>query len=130
MSSDKMMLWMSPHMHLRGKSFRYEAHYIDGRSEILLDVPKYDFNWQITYELAEPKPLPKGTRLVCTARFDNSEDNPANPDPTDTVRFGPQTWHEMMIGWYATLSAEDDGYVANETSDDPALEGTGNDPSE
>lgn len=130
MSSDKMMLWMSPHMHLRGKSFRYEAHYLDGTSEILLDVPKYDFNWQITYELAEPKPLPKGTRLVCTAHFDNSDDNPANPDPTDTVRFGPQTWHEMMIGWYATLSAEDDGYVANETSDDPALEGTGNDPSE
>ena len=56
------MLWMSPHMHLRGKSFRYEARYPDGTSEILLDVPKYDFNWQITYELAEPKPLPKGTQ--------------------------------------------------------------------
>lgn len=130
MSSDKMMLWMSPHMHLRGKSFRYEAHYLDGRSEILLDVPKYDFNWQITYELAEPKPLPKGTRLVCTAHFDNSEDNPANPDPTDTVRFGPQTWHEMMIGWYATLSAEDDGYVATAASDDPAADGTDGDATE
>ncbi len=112
MRTDKLMLWMSPHMHLRGKSFRYEARYPDGTSEILLDVPKYDFNWQITYEFAEPKPLPKGTKLVCTAYFDNSENNPANPDPTDTVRFGPQTWHEMMIGWYATLSAEDDGYAA------------------
>ena len=51
-------------------------------------------------------------KLVCTASFDNSEGNPANPDPSDTVKFGPQTWHEMMIGWYATLSAEDDGYAA------------------
>jgi len=107
-----MMLWMSPHMHLRGKSFRYEAHYPDGTSEILLDVPRYDFNWQITYELAEPKRLPAGTKLKCTAHFDNSENNPANPDPGDTVKFGPQTWHEMMIGWYATLAVEDDGYVA------------------
>jgi peroxiredoxin len=118
MRTDQLMLWMSPHMHLRGKSFRYEARYPDGRSEILLDVPKYDFNWQITYELTEPKPLPKGTKLFCTARFDNSENNPANPDPTDTVRFGPQTWHEMMIGWYATLSAEDDGYVTSAPADE------------
>ncbi|MEX2316714.1 MAG: redoxin domain-containing protein, partial [Pirellulales bacterium] len=107
---DHLMLWMSPHMHLRGKSFRYEAFYPDGTSEILLDVPRYDFNWQITYELAEAKRLPAGTKLKCTAHFDNSENNPANPDPTDTVKFGPQTWHEMMIGWYATLAVEDDGY--------------------
>ena len=93
--------------------------YPDGTSEILLDVPKYDFNWQITYELAEPKPLPAGTKLLCTAHFDNSENNPANPDPTDTVKFGPQTWHEMMIGWYATLSAEDDGYAASASADRP-----------
>jgi peroxiredoxin len=110
MGKDHLMLWMSPHMHLRGKSFRYEAFYPDGTSETLLDVPKYDFNWQITYELAEPKLMPKGTRLKCTAHFDNSESNPANPDPNDTVKFGPQTWHEMMIGWYATLAAEEDGY--------------------
>ncbi len=116
---DQLMLWMSPHMHLRGKSFRYEARYPDGTSEILLDVPKFDFNWQITYELAEPKPLPAGTKLMCTAHFDNSDGNPANPDPSDTVRFGPQTWHEMMIGWYATLSAEDDGYVAGATANRP-----------
>jgi AhpC/TSA family protein len=117
--NDQLMLWMSPHMHLRGKSFRYEAHYPDGTSEILLDVPKYDFNWQITYELAEPKPLPAGTKLLCTAHFDNSENNPANPDPNDTVKFGPQTWHEMMIGWYATLAAEDDGYAAGAAANRP-----------
>jgi peroxiredoxin/mono/diheme cytochrome c family protein len=118
LSKDRLMLWMSPHMHLRGKSFRYEAHYPDGTSEILLDVPRYDFNWQITYELAEPKRLPKGTKLACTAHFDNSENNPANPDPTDTVKFGPQTWHEMMIGWYATLATEDDGYGQTAAADD------------
>ena len=117
MRTDQLMLWMSPHMHLRGKSFRYAACYPDGSIEVLLDVPKYDFNWQITYELTEPKPLPAGTKLCCTAHFDNSEGNPANPDPTDTVRFGPQTWHEMMIGWYATLSAEDDGYVAGASAE-------------
>jgi hypothetical protein len=131
---DHLMLWMSPHMHLRGKSFRYEAFYPDGTNETLLDVPRYDFNWQITYELAEPKLLPKGTKIKCTAHYDNSESNPANPDPTDTVKYGPQTWHEMMIGWYATLSTEDDGYgyapsandLPQETpSQDPAAEGAG-----
>jgi peroxiredoxin/mono/diheme cytochrome c family protein len=130
LSKDQLMLWMSPHMHLRGKSFRYEAHYPDGTSEILLDVPRYDFNWQITYELAEPKLLPKGTTLNCTAHFDNSENNPANPDPTDTVKFGPQTWHEMMIGWYATLAAEDDGYghtlAADQTAKPSTAAGEGN----
>lgn len=119
LGKDRLMLWMSPHMHLRGKSFRYEAHYPDGTSEILLDVPRYDFNWQITYELEEPKRLPKGTTLKCTAHFDNSENNPANPDPTDTVKFGPQTWHEMMIGWYATLAVEDDGYGYTAKDDTP-----------
>ncbi|MEX0679472.1 MAG: redoxin domain-containing protein [Pirellulales bacterium] len=97
---DTVLLSMFPHMHLRGKSFRYEATYPDGRQEVLLDVPKYDFNWQNNFILAEPKLLPKGTQMHCTAYFDNSADNLANPDPTEEVRFGPQTWHEMMIGWY------------------------------
>ena len=73
---------MSPHLHLRGKSFRFEAVYTGGRHETLLDVPRYDFNWQLRYELEEPKRLPKGTRLVCTAHWDNSADNPNNPDAT------------------------------------------------
>jgi hypothetical protein len=91
-------------MHLRGKSFRYVARYPDGRREVLLDVPRYDFNWQIQYELAEPKLMPKGTVLECTAHYDNSAANPANPNPKALVTPGEQTWHEMMIGWYSTLT--------------------------
>jgi len=97
---DTTLLSMFPHMHIRGKAFRYEATYPDGSHEILLDVPQYDFNWQNSFILAEPKALPKGTEIHCTAWFDNSSDNPSNPDPTEEVRWGPQTWHEMMIGWY------------------------------
>ncbi len=89
-----------PHMHLRGKAFRYEATYPDGKKEVLLDVPNYDFGWQTNYRLAEPKFMPRGTRMDCYAVFDNSEDNLNNPDPTKAVRFGDQTWEEMMIGFF------------------------------
>ena len=89
-----------PHMHFRGKDFTYTAVYPDGRSEILLSVPKYDFNWQLTYVLETPMALPKGTRLDCVAHFDNSTKNKFNPDPTKEVRWGDQTWEEMMIGWF------------------------------
>ena len=89
-----------PHMHLRGKSFRYTATYPDGREEVLLDVPNYDFNWQNSYEFTEPKPMPAGTRIHCVAHFDNSSKNWANPDPSATVRWGDQTWDEMMIGYF------------------------------
>ena len=89
-------------MHLRGKSFRFEAIYPDGNREILLDVPKYDFNWQLRYELAKPKLMPRGTRLLCTAHFDNSERNLSNPNPHKKVRWGDQTFEEMMIGWFST----------------------------
>lgn len=99
------LLTLTPHMHLRGKSFRYEAEYPDGCREILLDIPHYDFNWQLRYHLAEPKLLPAGTRLLCTAHFDNSPNNLANPDPTKPVRWGDQTWEEMMIGYFSTLPA-------------------------
>ena len=97
---DSLLLSMFPHMHLRGKAFRYTAVYPDGGREILLDVPRYDFNWQNAYELAEPKRMPAGTRLLCEAVFDNSADNLANPDPTRPVRWGDQTWEEMMIGYF------------------------------
>jgi len=97
---DLQLLSMSPHMHLRGKAFSYEARYPDGTSEILLDVPRYDFNWQTTYLLDQIKPLPKGTVIHCVARYDNSKENPANPDPEKAVRWGDQTWEEMMIGFY------------------------------
>jgi len=89
-----------PHMHFRGKDFTYTAVYPDGHSEILLSVPKYDFNWQLTYVLEKPVALPKGTRLDCVAHFDNSTKNKYNPDPTKEVRWGDQTWEEMMIGWF------------------------------
>jgi hypothetical protein len=93
------LLSFMPHMHLRGKSFQYTATYPDGKSEVLLSVPAYDFGWQSVYRLAEPKRLPKGTRIDCLAHFDNSAKNPANPDPTKTVRWGEQTFEEMMIGY-------------------------------
>jgi len=89
-----------PHMHLRGKSFEYRAVYPDGRTETLLRVPKYDFFWQLDYKLAKPLVIPPGTTVECTAWFDNSPNNPHNPDPTATVRFGEQSWEEMMIGFY------------------------------
>ena len=76
------LLSLTPHMHLRGKSFEYRAIYPTGESEILARVPEYDFNWQITYKLEQPIPIPKGTRIEATALFDNSPNNPANPDPS------------------------------------------------
>ncbi len=101
---DKLLLSMTPHMHMRGKSFRYEATYPDGTREVLLDVPRWDFNWQIDYILAKPKFMPKGSKLACEAYYDNSADSPTNPDPTKAVRFGEQTWDEMMIGWFTTAT--------------------------
>jgi len=98
--NDTTIVNFSPHMHTRGKAFKYEVTYPDGTSEVLLDVPQYDFNWQTTYELAEPKKIPKGTKLVCTAVWDNSEENLSNPDPTKDVSWGEQTFEEMMIGFF------------------------------
>ncbi len=96
---DAHLLHFMPHMHLRGKDFLYEAIYPNGKKEILLSVPRYDFNWQSVYRLAEPLAMPKGTKLHCVAHFDNSAKNPNNPDPTKAVYWGDQTWEEMMIGW-------------------------------
>jgi mono/diheme cytochrome c family protein len=106
--ADVDLLLMRPHMHLRGKSFRYEAIWPDGRRETLLDVPKYDFNWQHSYVLTEPRRLPKGTTIHCVAHFDNSADNPANPDPRATVHWGDQSWEEMLIGIFAVVRADRD----------------------
>jgi hypothetical protein len=100
---DTLMTNLTPHMHVRGKDMTYVAHYPDGTSETLLSVPKYDFNWQITYMLAKPKLLPKGTKVEVTAHFDNSTANKFNPDPTKDVRWGDQTWEEMMIGFWGTV---------------------------
>jgi peroxiredoxin/mono/diheme cytochrome c family protein len=98
-SEDTKILGFMPHMHLRGKDFLYEVIYPDGKTETLLSVPRYNFNWQSAYRLAEPKAVPKGTKIHCVAHFDNSSKNPNNPDPTQAVEWGDQTWEEMMIGW-------------------------------
>jgi len=90
---------MSPHMHLRGSRFRYEALYQDGRRETLLSVPHYIFHWQALYRFTTPKFLPVGTRILCTGAWDNTAQNPHNPDPTATIAFGEQTYEEMFIGY-------------------------------
>jgi hypothetical protein len=99
LQADSNLLSFFPHMHVRGKAFEYRATYPSGESEVLLSVPKYDFNWQLTYYLKQPKPLPKGTVLECIARFDNSAANPFNPDPSKEVFWGDQTWEEMLAGF-------------------------------
>jgi hypothetical protein len=88
-----------PHMHVRGKDFEYKLVYPDGKEKILLRVPKYDFNWQLSYFAKDPIAVPKGSRIECLAHHDNSANNKFNPDPTKAVRWGDQTWEEMMIGW-------------------------------
>jgi Ca2+-binding EF-hand superfamily protein/mono/diheme cytochrome c family protein len=102
------MAWMA-HMHVRGKAFKFEAISPDGKTETLLDIPRYDFNWQLRYDYAMPRFLPRGTTIKITAVFDNSTENPANPDPTKNVRWGQQTYDEMMIGYlehYTPLNPE------------------------
>ncbi len=96
---DATLTGFMPHLHVRGKAARYEATLSDGTKKLLLDVPHYDFNWQLHYQFAEPMTLPQGTTLTFTAWYDNSAKNPANPDPTKAVRWGPQTYDEMMLGY-------------------------------
>lgn len=103
-----LLLSLMPHAHLRGKDFQFEAVYPDGQRELLLDVPQYDFGWQTSYQLAEPKLMPAGTKLAATAHFDNSPENLNNPDPTAEVTFGEQTFEEMMIGFFEMSLADQD----------------------
>jgi peroxiredoxin/mono/diheme cytochrome c family protein len=105
---DTILYALMPHMHLRGKSFRFEVKYPDGRSETLLDVPRYEFDWQNVYVLSTPKPMPEGTVIRCRGRFDNSADNPSNPDPKATVTFGEQTRDEMLVGYLDVALADQD----------------------
>ncbi|MBC8166488.1 MAG: thiol-disulfide isomerase, partial [Bryobacteraceae bacterium] len=97
--NDMLLTQLTPHMHLRGKDFEYVAKYPSGESEVLLKVPHYDFNWQHTYVLAQPKLLPAGTVVECSAHYDNSPNNRFNPDSKAEVRWGDQSWDEMMIGF-------------------------------
>ena len=112
---DMLLLSLFPHMHLRGKSFRYEATHPSGITEVLLDVPRYDFMWQHRYILAEPKLLAAGTVLRGVAVYDNSAGNPANPDPEATVRYGKRTTDEMFHGYFdgALIDREPARTVAN-----------------
>jgi hypothetical protein len=100
LQEDATLVNMLPHMHFRGKDFTYRVTYPSGETETLLEVPHYDFNWQLTYELAKPKVLPKGTVIDCVAHYDNSPNNRFNPDPTKEVHYGEQTWEEMMFGFF------------------------------
>ena len=100
---DCELLGMAPHMHLRGKSFRYTLVGADKSHKILLDVPRYDFNWQTAYRFAQPVKITSGSTILCDAAFDNSAANLNNPDPTARVRWGDQTEDEMMIGYFDIL---------------------------
>ena len=100
---DAELVYMFPHMHVRGKDMTYTFVYPDGRTETLLNVPRYDFNWQLGYDLATPIKVPKGTRLTVTAHFDNSANNKFNPDPNATVYYGDMTWEEMMFPFFSVV---------------------------
>jgi thiol-disulfide isomerase/thioredoxin len=109
-----------PHMHLRGKAFRYELIRKDGTEETVLDVPRYDFNWQLTYEFKEPLRIEKGDVLRGRAWYDNSPGNPANPDPTSTVTYGQQSFEEMMFGFFDWIP---DATIRNSASASQAIAG-------
>ena len=98
--NDALLLGLFPHMHLRGKAFEFIRIGDDGKPVTLLKVPKYNFYWQLSYRLAAPLPLKKGTKLEWIAWFDNSANNPLNPDPSVAVRYGHQSWEEMMVGFF------------------------------
>jgi hypothetical protein len=101
--TDKQLISITPHMHYRGKSARYEVVRPDGTQEVLLYVPKYDFNWQLNYQFQEPIRIEKGSRLVVTFTYDNSAKNQFNPDPSIAVRWGDRTEEEMMTTWTEVL---------------------------
>ena len=100
---DVQLVYMFPHMHVRGKDMTYRLIYPDGRTETILSVPRYDFNWQLAYDLATPIRVPKGTKLEVTAHYDNSVNNKFNPDPNATVYYGDMTWEEMMYPFFSVV---------------------------
>ena len=100
---------LMPHMHFRGKRMSFTAQYPDGGEELLLSVPAYSFNWQLKHELAEPLRVPAGTKTVATGAFDNSAQNPYNPDPATEVTWGEQSWEEMFMGFYTWKNVEQGG---------------------
>ena len=111
-AADTLLVNLAPHMHVRGKAFRFELEHPDGHRETLLDVPRYDFNWQLRYELAEPLLIRQGSTLHCLAVYDNSAGNRANPNPSAAVTFGEQTWEEMMFGIFQLVDVEERAVAA------------------
>jgi len=102
-TSDVELVEFMPHMHVRGKDMTYHLVYPDGRDEIVLNVPKYDFNWQLLYQPRKPIQVPKGTKMYVDAHYDNSTANRANPNPNRTVYLGRMTWEEMMAPFFGVL---------------------------
>src|SRR6266513_2513507 len=98
---DAELVFMMPHMHVRGKDMTYTLEFPDGKKQVILNVPHYDFNWQLGYDLAQPIRVPKGAKLVVTGHYDNSANNKFNPDPNRTVYFGNMTWEEMFTPFFA-----------------------------
>ena len=100
---------LMPHMHFRGKRMSFKAVYPDGSEEVLLSVPAYSFNWQLAHELEEPLRVPAGTKIIATGAFDNSSQNPYNPDPTEEINWGEQSWEEMFMGFYSWKNVDQGG---------------------
>jgi hypothetical protein len=100
-----MLRSITPHMHYRGKDVRYELVRPDGRREILLSVPRYNFEWQLVYRFKEPIFIEKGSVLTVTAHYDNSPNNRANPDPAQSIRWGDKSEEEMMTSWIEYVDA-------------------------
>ncbi len=98
--ADTHISGLMPHMHLRGKDFLFRAVYPTGEQQVLLSVPHYDFNWQLVYEPAQDLVMPKGTKIECVAHYDNSPNNPSNPDASKEIHYGDQSWEEMMFGFF------------------------------
>jgi peroxiredoxin len=121
---DSILYSLHPHAHFRGKAASFVAKYPDGREEMLLNIPVYDFNWQATYDLSKPIAVPKGTKIVYTQWFDNSSQNKANPDPNRTVTWGEQTWDEMVFGVARYRTVKEDGVPkTNEPSQEQIFSG-------
>jgi hypothetical protein len=95
-----MLASIHPHVHTSGKDFEYRVVFPNGDTRTILRVPQYNWHWQLWYNLAEPIDLPPGSRIECMEHFDNSVNNPENPDPTKTVIWDQQSWDEMMVGFF------------------------------
>ncbi len=116
--TDGMLLAAVPHMHLRGKAFRLVARDETGRREVLLDVPRYDFNWQHIYQFQEPLPLSSIKELEFVCRFDNSDNNPTNPDPSQYVTWGDQSWEEMALAFFEIARPRESKAVSSPLTDE------------